>query len=66
MGNIVDVEIHLDRFKEDLSPKLHKEVPGSGNGILYDLGSHLIDQAIQLFGMPNKIFADLNIIRPFL
>jgi predicted dehydrogenase len=31
---------------------------------LYDLGSHLIDQALQLFGMPKKIFADVQILRP--
>lgn len=64
LGNIVEAEIHYDRFKEELSPKVHKEVPGPGTGALYDLGSHLIDQALQLFGMPNAVFADIAVMRP--
>jgi predicted dehydrogenase len=64
LGNIIEAEFHFDRYKPDLSPKLHKETPGPGSGLLYDLGSHLIDQAIQLFGMPSKIFADIRVVRP--
>jgi predicted dehydrogenase len=47
-----------------LSPKLHKENAGPGTGALYDLGSHLIDQALQLFGAPQFVFADVQIMRP--
>jgi predicted dehydrogenase len=64
LGELVEVEIHYDRYKENLSPKVHKEVPGPGTGALYDLGAHLIDQSLQLFGMPQAIFADIQIIRP--
>jgi len=64
LGKLVEVEIHYDRYKEDLSPKVHKEIPGPGTGALYDLGSHLIDQSLQLFGMPQAVFADIQIIRP--
>jgi scyllo-inositol 2-dehydrogenase (NADP+) len=64
LGEIVEAEIHYDRYSTALSPKLHKEIPGPGTGLLYDLGSHLIDQALQLFGMPETVFADLEIIRP--
>ena len=64
LGDIVEAEIHFDRFNGVLSPKTHKETPGPGTGILYDLGSHVIDQAICLFGMPTSIFADLSTIRP--
>ena len=35
-----------------------------GTGALYDLGSHLIDQALQLFGKPRAVFADIDIMRP--
>lgn len=63
LGEIVDAEIHYDRYKEELSPKVHKEVPGPGTGSLYDLGSHLVDQALQLFGKPEAVFADVRIIR---
>jgi predicted dehydrogenase len=59
LGDIVEAEFHFDRFSEVLSPKAHKETPGPGTGLLYDLGSHLIDQALQLFGMPNAVFADI-------
>ncbi len=63
LGKIVEVEIHYDRFTPALSPKVHKETPGPGRGLLYDLGSHLIDQALQLFGDPEAVFADIFIIR---
>src|SRR5215212_8310209 len=64
LGNIAEAEFHYDRYKEELSPKVHKEIPGPGTGALYDLGSHLIDQALQLFGKPEKVFADIRIVRP--
>jgi scyllo-inositol 2-dehydrogenase (NADP+) len=64
IGDIVEAELHFDRFKEELSQKLHKETPGPGSGSLYDLGSHLIDQALQLFGMPKMMFADIASFRP--
>lgn len=64
VGQVVEAEFHFDRFVETLSYKLHKEIPGPGTGALYDLGSHLIDQALQLFGWPNAVFADITIIRP--
>jgi scyllo-inositol 2-dehydrogenase (NADP+) len=64
LGDIVEAEIHFDRFNESLSYKLHKETPGPGAGILPDLGPHLIDQALQLFGMPEAVFADATNMRP--
>jgi len=64
LGEIVEAEIHYDRFVPELSYKAHKEIPTGGVGSLYDLGSHLIDQALCLFGMPNALFADLDIKRP--
>jgi scyllo-inositol 2-dehydrogenase (NADP+) len=63
VGNINEVEIHFDRFKPALSPKQHKEIPGPGAGILKDLGAHIIDQALCLFGMPQAVFADIRISR---
>ncbi len=64
LGELVEVEIRYDRFNGAQSPKLHKEIPGPGAGIVKDLGPHLIDQAIYLFGSPEKIFADLRMTRP--
>ena len=64
LGEIVEAELHYDRYNPVLSPKAHKETPGPGTGVLYDLGSHLIDQAVFLFGKPTAVFADLNMLRP--
>jgi scyllo-inositol 2-dehydrogenase (NADP+) len=63
LGDIIDAEIRYDRYSPDLSYKIHKETPTPAVGCLYDLGSHLIDQAIQLFGMPQSVFADIRINR---
>jgi predicted dehydrogenase len=60
----VEAEIHYDRYVKELSYKAHKEVAVQGTGSLYDLGSHLIDQALQLFGWPQLVFADIRIVRP--
>jgi scyllo-inositol 2-dehydrogenase (NADP+) len=46
-----------------LSPKVHKETINSGSGILKDLGPHLIDQALSLFGFPIAVFADIRTTR---
>jgi len=64
LGEIMEVEIHFDRFKDELSPKAHKETPLPGAGILNDLSPHLIDQALTLFGIPDSVFADIRITRP--
>lgn len=63
VGEIVDVEIHFTRSRPNLSPKLHKESQNPGAGILHDLGSHSIDQAIHLFGFPKALFASIRVTR---
>ena len=64
LGDINEAEFRFDRFNLALSPKGHKEVPGPGAGIMKDLGPHIIDQALYLFGMPDELFADIRITRP--
>ncbi len=60
LGNIKEAEIRFDRFRTEASGKAHKENPdATGSGSLHDLGSHLIDQATQYFGFPEKLFADV-------
>lgn len=63
LGELVEVALSFERYKGELSPKLHKELPGPGAGLLNDLGPHLIDQALVLFGMPESVFAKLAIRR---
>lgn len=64
LGKIIDAEIHYDRYTPELSYKVHKETPTAGVGSVYDLGAHLIDQTLQLFGMPDAVSADIAINRP--
>ena len=56
MGEIHSFEIHFNRFKPVLNPKKWKEIVGAGSGIIYDLGSHIIDQVITLFGVPKAVW----------
>ncbi|MFY1045872.1 Gfo/Idh/MocA family protein [Chryseobacterium sp. GP-SGM7] len=60
LGEVKEVEIRFDRFRTEPSAKEHKENPElNGSGSIHDLGSHLIDQATQLFGYPERLFADV-------
>ncbi|MEP7106735.1 MAG: Gfo/Idh/MocA family oxidoreductase [Ferruginibacter sp.] len=63
LGDIKEAEIHFERYKPQLSPKPHKEAKSAGSGILKDLGPHIIDSAICLFGFPMAVFADIRITR---
>ncbi|MCU5394783.1 oxidoreductase [Bacillus toyonensis] len=63
IGNVYAYEAHFDRFRPHVRDRWReKNLPGSG--ILYDLGSHLIDQALSLFGKPDAISADVIKQRP--
>ncbi len=64
LGDIHEFESHFDRYKPQLKEGSWKEEPGPGTGMLFDLGSHLIDQALTLFGQPRRLFADLRSQRP--
>ena len=64
LGNLVEYEAHFDRFRNAIKPDTWKEEDTPGTNLLYDLGSHLIDQALYLFGMPETVAADLRIQRP--
>lgn len=60
LGDIKEAEIRFDRFRTEPSGKQHKESPDQmGSGSLHDLGAHLVDQVIQYFGYPEKLFADV-------
>ncbi len=59
LGKLVDYEAHFDRFRNFIKQGW-KEEKTPGSGMLFDLGSHLIDQALFLFGLPKSIFADIK------
>lgn len=64
LGVIKNFEVRYDRFRNYLRPNAWREANLPGSGIFYDLGAHLIDQTLQLFGRPDSVFADLTIQRP--
>ncbi|WP_213981500.1 oxidoreductase [Sphingomonas sp. dw_22] len=63
LGDVMLAELRWDRFRPEIAD-IWKEREESGAGILNDLGPHLIDQAIQLFGVPESIATDVLIQRP--
>ena len=63
LGQIVSYESHFDRFRMQVKNSWKEDPEMPGHGILYDLGSHLIDQALVLFGHPEELFADIRIQR---
>jgi scyllo-inositol 2-dehydrogenase (NADP+) len=52
LGRLIEVHFRYDRFRPVLHTKVFKEDGRPGSGLLYDLGPHLLDQAISLFGKP--------------
>ena len=56
LGNLHVFESHFDRFRPNVRERW-RELPGNGTGVWWDLGSHLVDQALQLFGLPRAITA---------
>lgn len=61
-GNVTHFESHFDRFRP-VPRDRWRERAGAGGGVWYDLGPHLIDQALLLFGLPERIQANLAIQR---
>jgi scyllo-inositol 2-dehydrogenase (NADP+) len=54
LGNLIEVHIRFDRYRNEISTKSFKEEEVPGTGIFYDLGAHILDQAIALFGSPKS------------
>jgi len=52
LGKLVEVHLRYDRYRNVIGPKIFKETPVEASGLLYDLGPHLLDQVIGLFGKP--------------
>lgn len=63
LGPVVNYQARFDRFRNFLREGAWREIDLPGSGIHFDLGAHLIDQALQLFGAPRSVFADLRKLR---
>ncbi len=64
LGKVVSFESTFDRWRPHPNPSAWREAPGDGSGILLDLGTHLVDQALFLFGLPIGVSAEVLIERP--
>lgn len=62
LGRVTSLESHFDRFRPEVRDRW-REKATPGGGIWYDLGPHLLDQACELFGMPNAILLELAALR---
>lgn len=63
LGRLVRVEVRYDRWANALRKKAWKEAGTEGNSLLEDLGSHLLDQAVTLWGLPEAVSCRLGIQR---
>jgi predicted dehydrogenase len=63
LGRVVAFESNYDRYRPAVRENAWRERDEAGSGMLYDLGAHLIDQAMALFGVPDAITADLRVER---
>jgi scyllo-inositol 2-dehydrogenase (NADP+) len=62
LGEVIQFESRYDRYRPEPRQRWREQaVPGAG--VWFDLGSHLVDQALQLFGPPEAIYADLELQR---
>lgn len=63
LGRVTRMESRFERFRPEVAEKW-QESAEQGGGLLLDLGSHLVDQALQLFGPPLSVYAELDRRRP--
>ncbi|KAG2765950.1 hypothetical protein JG687_00008559 [Phytophthora cactorum] len=62
LGEVQKFEAHYDRYRPNMKG-YWKEKAGLCGGVLYDLGAHVTDQALQLFGEPDSVVSDVQIQR---
>lgn len=63
LGRVVEYESHYDRYRNFIQEGSWKEDGDERTGVLFNLGSHIVDQALVLFGKPRAVSADLSVLR---
>lgn len=63
LGRISNFESNFNRFRPEIDNSNWRETTSVAGGVFFDLGPHLIDQALDLFGPPLKVFADIAHLR---
>jgi predicted dehydrogenase len=66
LGDVTRFESRYERFRPEVDPDAWRERGDAdeGGGLLLDLGAHLIDQALTLFGRPRRVYAEIDRRRP--
>ena len=64
LGKLNEVHFRYDRYRMAIGAKTFKEEPIAASGLMYDLGPHLLDQAISIFGKPDSFYKILGKNRP--
>jgi predicted dehydrogenase len=66
LGEVFRLESRFERFRPEVDASAWRELPDAleGGGLLLDLGAHLVDQAVQLFGPPVRVYAEIASRRP--
>lgn len=65
LGRVLRFESRFTRWRPQIKPGWKETAdPAAAGGVLYDLGSHLIDQALTLFGPPVDVYAEIDVRRP--
>lgn len=62
LGDVTRFESRYERFRPQVDPEAWRELPApdEGGGLLLDLGAHLVDQALDLFGFPLRVYAEID------
>lgn len=63
LGRLVEYEAHYDRYRNFIQEGSWKEDGDERTGVLFNLGSHIVDQSLVLFGAPKAVTAHLNVLR---
>jgi len=63
LGRVVEYECHYDRYRNFIQEGSWKEDGDERTGVLFNLGPHIVDQALVLFGKPNSVTAKLSVLR---
>jgi predicted dehydrogenase len=66
LGDVTRFESRYERFRPRVDAGAWRELAdaGEGGGLLLDLGAHLVDQALTLFGSPTRVYAEIDVRRP--
>jgi predicted dehydrogenase len=63
LGRIVEYECHYDRYRNFIQEGSWKEDGDERTGVLFNLGPHIVDQALVLFGKPKAVTSHLSVLR---